>query len=196
LTDCGRPFGTSSALGAIINGKLLDINYKRIAHQHNFSIDRKRGDDLTNFPIEKARLQLTFLSSSILAATFLGYGWALNYKAPLAVPLVISFIMGFSLICTMNSLTTLLTDIFPDRVSTASAAQNLLRCLLGAVGAAVVDSMLSGMGIGWCFTFVCLIMVAAVGLLWFEYVWGMGWRQKRWRKMAEKAERERQNGVV
>jgi hypothetical protein len=35
------------------------------------------------------------------------------------------------------------------------------------------------MGIGWCFTFVCLVMVAAVGLLWVEYVWGMGWRQKR-----------------
>ena len=112
------------------------------------------------------------------------------------MPLVISFIMGFSLICTMNSLTTLLADIFPDRVSTASAAQNLLRCLLGAVGAAVVDSMLSGMGIGWCFTFVSLIMVAAVGLLWFEYIWGMGWRVKRWRKAAEEAERERQKGVV
>uniref|UniRef100_A0A093XTE4 Quinidine resistance protein 2 n=2 Tax=Talaromyces marneffei TaxID=37727 RepID=A0A093XTE4_TALMA len=193
---CFLPFGTSSALGAIINGKLLDINYKRIARQHNFSIDRKRGDDLTNFPIEKARLQLTFLWSSILAATFLGYGWALNYKAPLAVPLVMSFIMGFTLICTMNSLTTLLADIFPDRVSTASAAQNLLRCLLGAVGAAVVDSMLVRMGLGWCFTFVSLLMVAAVSLLWFEYVWGMGWRQKRWRKVAEKAERERQNGVV
>lgn len=96
----------------------------------------------------------------------------------------------------MNSLTTLLADIFPDRVSTASAAQNLLRCLLGAVGAAVVDSMLVRMGLGWCFTFVSLLMVAAVSLLWFEYVWGMGWRQKRWRKVAEKAERERQNGVV
>ncbi|KUL91527.1 hypothetical protein ZTR_01823 [Talaromyces verruculosus] len=191
-----RPFGTSSALGAIINGKLLDINYTRIARQNNFIIDRKRGDDLTNFPIEKARLQLTFLWSSILAITFLGYGWALNYKAPLAVPLVLSFIMGFSLICTMNSLTTLLADIFPDRVSTASAAQNLLRCLLGAVGAAVVDSMLEGMGIGWSFTFVSLIMVAAVGLLWFEYIWGMKWRQNRWRKVAEKVERDRQNGVV
>ncbi|KAF3393679.1 Quinidine resistance protein 1 [Talaromyces pinophilus] len=193
---CFLPFGTSSALGAIINGKLLDINYTRIARQNNFSIDRKRGDDLTNFPIEKARLQLTFLWSSILAITFLGYGWALNYKAPLAVPLVLSFIMGFSLICTMNSLTTLLADIFPDRVSTASAAQNLLRCLLGAVGAAVVDSMLEGMGIGWSFTFVSLILVAAVGLLWFEYIWGIKWRQKRWRKVAEKAERDRQNGVV
>ncbi|RAO65763.1 uncharacterized protein BHQ10_001775 [Talaromyces amestolkiae] len=193
---CFLPFGVSSAIGAVINGKLLDINYKRIARKLNFSIDRKRGDDLTNFPIEKARLQLTFLWSIVLALAFLGYGWALNYKAPLAVPLVISFLMGFTLICTMNSLTTLLADIFPDRVSTASAAQNLLRCLLGAVGAAVVDSMLSGMGVGWCYTFVFFIMIAAVGLLWFEYVWGMGWRQKRWRKVADKAERERQNGVV
>ncbi|EED24402.1 MFS transporter, putative [Talaromyces stipitatus ATCC 10500] len=193
---CFLPFGISTAIGAVINGKFLDLNYKRLARKLGMSVDRKRGDDLTNFPIEKARLQLSFLWSSILAATMLGYGWALNYKAPLAVPLVIMFIMGFTMICTMNSLTTLLTDIFPDRVSTASAAQNLLRCLLGAVGAAVVDQMLKSMGIGWCFTFMGLLILAATGLLWFEYIWGMEWRQKRWKKAAEKAKRERQNGTV
>jgi MFS family permease len=172
----------------VVNGKLLDWNYRRLAVKHGMSIDRKHGDDLTNFPIEKARIQGSLFWASLLAATFLGYGWALDYKTSLAVPLVISFILGFALICTMNSLTTLLTDIFPDRVSTASAASNLARCLLGAVGAAVVDSMIDAMGIGWCFTFTGLVMGVAVMFLWVEYKWGMQWRQKRWRKKAEKAQ--------
>ena len=63
---------------------------------------------------------------------------------------------------------------------------------MGAIGAAVVDSMLSGMGIGWCFTFVSLVMFAAVGLLWLEYIFGIRWRQKRWEKAAEKAKRQRE----
>lgn len=183
--------GVASAIGSVINGKFLDWSYKRQALRLGISIDRKRGDDLTNFPIEKARLQLSFFWAALLASAFLGYGWALNYKAPLAVPLVISFFLGFALICTMNSLSTLLTDIFPDNVSTAAAASNLLRCLLGAVGAAVVDQMLDAMGIGWCFTFMSLLLFAAISLLWCEYVWGIGWRQRRWQENAEKAERER-----
>lgn len=155
------------------------------------SIDRKRGDDLTNFPIEKARLEMSFIWSGLVGASLLGYGWALNFKAPLAVPLVMLFILGFSMICTMNGLTTLLMDIFPSRVRTASAASNLLRCILGAVGAAVVDQMLSGMGIGWCHTFVSLLIIVSVSLLWLEYMWGMQWRQRRWRNDAKKAEMAR-----
>lgn len=171
---------------------MLDWNYKRLASKLGVSTDRKRGDDLTNFPIEKARLQFSFVWCIVLFVAILGYGWALDYKAPLAVPLVISFFMGFSITSTMNSLSTLLADIFPDRVSTASAASNLLRCLLGAVGAGVVDNMLKAMGIGWTFSFIGFLILVATVLLWFEYIWGMQWRQKRWRKNAEKAEKEKE----
>lgn len=90
------------------------------------------------------------------------------------------------MVSTLNSLSTLLADIFSGQVATASAAQNLLRCLLGAVGSAVVDSMLTGMGVGWCFTFTGLMLIAALGLLLVELKWGMGWRQERWQKNAEK----------
>ena len=66
--------------------------------------------------------------------------------------------------------------------------------MLGAVGAAVIDDMLKSMGLGWCFVFVGLLMAAATGLLCAEMMWGMGWRQKRWQKMEEKkqAEKERE----
>lgn len=181
-----RPLGVSAAIGAVVNGKFLDWCYKRLAKKNGMAIDRKRGEDLTNFPIEQARLQMVFVWALTQGLLFLPYGWALQYHAHLAVPLVIQFLIGFCLVCTMNSLSTLLADIFPGQVATASAAQNLLRCLLGAVGAAVVDSMLDGMGIGWCFTFTGLMLIAAVALLWAEWKWGMSWRQQRWRQNAEK----------
>ncbi|OJJ51207.1 hypothetical protein ASPZODRAFT_56161 [Penicilliopsis zonata CBS 506.65] len=183
---CFLPLGLSSMIGAVVNGKFLDWSYKRLAKKHGMIIDRQHRQDLTHFPIETARLQMVFLWASVQSILLLPYGWALQYHANLAVPLVIQFIVGFCLVCTSNSLGTLLADIFPGQVATASAAQNLLRCLLGAVGAAVVDPMLTGMGVGWCFTFTGLVLLVSLLLLWAEMRWGMAWRQERWRQEGER----------
>lgn len=184
-----RPLGVSAALAAVLNGKILDRSYKNLAVKHGLAVDRRQCQDLTNFPIERARIRLVFVWATIQGALFLPYGWALQYKANLAVPLIIQFILGFCMVCTSNSISTLLADIFPGQVTTASAAQNLLRCLLGAVGSAVVDPMLDGMGTGWCFTFTGLMMLCSMLLLWAEVKWGMEWRQKRWRQQ-EKAKKD------
>jgi hypothetical protein len=102
----------------------------------------------------------------------------------------LQFILGFCGVIGSNSVSTLLSDIYPGSVATASAASNLLRCILGAVGAATVDNMLTGMGLGWTFIFVGLLITSATGFLCTEMTWGMGWRQKRW----QIAETKRQAG--
>ncbi|KIW05907.1 uncharacterized protein PV09_03101 [Verruconis gallopava] len=194
---CFLPLGVGAAIGAIINGRVLDFNYRRIAQRLGFAVDRKKGDDLTNFPIETARLQSVFFAQTLQVAAYLSYGWVLDRHVHLAAPLVIQFIIGFCLVIVSNSLSTLLADIYPKNVSTASAASNLFRCLLGAVGAAVVDKMLSGMGMSWAFMFVGLMLVAATSLIVIELKWGMGWRQKRWREAAEKsAKNDVEKGAV
>lgn len=128
---------------------------------------------------------------AIGVAAFIPYGWTLQQHAHLAVPLVLQFIIGFCFIASLNTLNTLLVDLFPDRAATAAAACNLVRCWLGAVGAAVISQMLSGMGWGWCFAFLGLLMGAALGLLWVENVYGMGWREKRLAKI-ERKKREKE----
>lgn len=125
---------------------------------------------------------------------FIPYGWTLQQHASVAAPLVLQFIIGFCFVAALNSLNTLLVDLFPDRAATAAAACNLVRCFLGAIGAAVIDQMLNGMGWGWCFAFLGIVMAAAMSLLWMEYVYGMGWRQKRLEKVEEKKrEQERKD---
>jgi len=153
------------------------------------TVDRKRGDNLHNFPIERARLQPVFFAQALQVAALLPYGWSLDRHASLAVPLVLQGILGFTLVVASNSISTLLTDIFPGQVSTASAASNLVRCGLGAVGAAVIDNILKSMGLGWSFIFVGLLMASTTGFLIVELTWGMGWRQKRWKKEEEEKER-------
>ncbi|EXJ59815.1 hypothetical protein A1O7_03962 [Cladophialophora yegresii CBS 114405] len=192
---CFLPLGVAAAVGAFCNGHLLDRNYSRIARKLGRTVDRKRGDDLRDFPIERARLQTVFFVQALQVAALLPYGWALERGASLAVPLVLQFLLGFSGVVASNSVSTLLSDIYPNSVATASAASNLLRCLLGAVGAATVDSMLSSMGLGWSFIFVGLLMASATGLLWAELTWGMGWRQKRWQRLEMKRQAEEEKKV-
>ena len=126
-------------------------------------------------------------------AAFLPYGWVLEQRAPLAVTLVLQFIMGLCFISALNTLNTLLVDLFPDRAATAAAACNLVRCWLGAVGAAVVDQMLVRMGWGWCFGFLGLLLAATMVLLWLENERGMQWREKRLARNERK--KNRRDGV-
>ncbi|KAJ6189286.1 hypothetical protein N7519_004194 [Penicillium mononematosum] len=188
---CFLPLGVSSCLGAVLYGKVIDYNYKRTAQRLGFPVDRKKGDDLRSFPIERTRLQTVFPTMAVGVAAFIPYGWVLQQKVHLAAPLVLQFIIGFCFVASLNCLNTLLVDLFPDRPATAASACNLVRCCLGAVGAAVISQMLSGMGWGWCFVFLGLVMAVGMGLLWVENVYGMGWREKRFLKIErKKAEKE------
>ncbi|KIW98570.1 uncharacterized protein Z519_00231 [Cladophialophora bantiana CBS 173.52] len=187
---CFLPLGIAAAIGAFCNGRLLDWNYQRMARKLGMTVDRKRGDDLHNFPVERARLQAVFPFQALQVAALVPYGWALERHASLAAPLVLQFVLGFCLVVASNSISTLLSDIYPGSVSTASAASNLVRCMLGAVGAAVVDNMLTSLGLGWCFVLVGLLMAAATAFLYIETQCGMRWRQTRWQKLEQRKEKQ------
>ena len=75
----------------------------------------------------------------------------MDQSAPLTVPLVLSFIIGLTVTGSFNVLNTLLVDLYPLSPATATAANNLVGCLMGAAGTAIIVQMIDGMGRGWCF---------------------------------------------
>lgn len=176
---CYIPFGLGASIASILNGKLLDYNYRRIAKSMNFPLVKNRHTDLRNFPIEKARLQIAFPMLSIGSLCILAFGWCLNYGVHLAAPTTILFLMGLSLTGAFNTVSTLLVDFYPMQAAKATAANNFVRCLLGAGATALIDPMLSAMGRGWCFTFISLVMLATSPLLLFEMHMGPKWREER-----------------
>lgn len=157
----------------------MDMNYKRVAMNAGFKIDIKRGDDMRNFPIEKARIQVFIGPLYVGIAAILCWGWVLEQNAPLVAPLVLSFIIGFCLTGSFNVMSTMLVDLYPMSPSTATAANNLARCLIGAAGTAVIIQMIQGMGRGWCFTFIAAVVFFTSPLLWAELKWGPKWREER-----------------
>lgn len=187
---CYIPFGAGCAIASFVNGKMLDHNYKRVARSIGFTIDRKHGDDLRHFPIERARIEPIWPMLIAGLSCYLCYGWVLEKNANLAAPLILQFFIGVFINGSFNILSTLLVDLYPQSPATATAANNLVRCFLGAGGTGIINIMIDKMGRGWCFTFIALVCIVTMPLVWVELKWGPGWREERIVRMEKEAEEE------
>ncbi|OBT60772.1 hypothetical protein VE03_09747 [Pseudogymnoascus sp. 23342-1-I1] len=172
------PFGLGAALGSWLAGKVMDRDYRIVAAQHGITVDKARGDDLTKFPIEKARFRSVWWTIGISGASVVGYGWAVEKKTSPAIPLILQFIAGTTIAMTFNLNGTLLTDIHSKAPASAQAANNIVRCAMAAGGLALLQLILDHVGTGWCFTVFGGTMLGCLGLAWVEWRFGMGWRQK------------------
>ena len=84
--------------------------------------------------------------------------------------------------CIRDSMSVMLVDNYPMSPATATAANNLCRCLMGAGGTAVIIYMIQGMGAGWCFTFVAAVVLISTPILLMLMRWGPRWRNARMEK--------------
>jgi MFS family permease len=176
---CFLAYGTGGFIAPIVTGRCMDWNYRRVARKIGFSIDRRRGDDLAKFPLELARIQVAFPFLVVGNVALLLYGWILQIEASVAVPLVLQFLMGLFLTGGFNVMSIMLVDLYPESPSTATAANNLVRCLVGAGGTATIIIMIDAMGRGWAFTFLSLVVFATTPVFWVLIKWGPGWREER-----------------
>lgn len=190
---CYLPYGAGCFGAAIGQGYMLDWNYRRVAKKIGFSIDKKRGDDLSHFPIEKARILPLYFFVSIGLIAMVVYGWVLELRPSVAAPLCLTFLIGLCITGSFGILNTLIVDLSPEAPATAVAANNFVRCEMGAAATAVIELMIGAMGTGWCFTFLALLPLACSPILWAETKYGIRWReekrQKRERKRVEKEEK-------
>ncbi|TDZ54894.1 Itaconate transport protein [Colletotrichum trifolii] len=176
---CYLPYGAGCCAASLGQGYVLDWNYRRIARKIGFTIDHKRGDDLSRFPIEKARLQPVYPAVVVGLVTLVAYGWVLQVETSAAAPLVLQSIIGLTITGSFSIMNTLIVDLFPEAPATATAANNLVRCTMGAVGTAVIEYMISGMGRGWSFTFLAALCAVLSPMLFVVVTRGPRWRNER-----------------
>lgn len=152
-TDIGLCFlsiGGGMLIGTISSGKLLNRDYVAIREQlvrkaqgdseKLSAVDVKAIEKDVSFPIEKARMRSVPTYTAVFSACVIGYGWCLQSKVSIAVPLVLQFfsesslrflcysidamsayVVGFTFIGVMNTTQTLLVDILPSQGSSVSA---------------------------------------------------------------------------
>ncbi|KXH68327.1 major facilitator superfamily transporter [Colletotrichum salicis] len=183
---CYLPYGAGCVVASLGQGYVLDWNYRRIASHIGFAIDRRRGDDLLKFPIEKARLQPVYPAVGVGLAALTAYGWVLHFEVGgVAAPLVLQGVIGLTITGSFSVMNTLIMDLFPDAPATATAANNLVRCTMGAVGTAVIEYMIRGMGRGWSFTFLAALCAVLSPMMFLIAKKGPVWRNGR--QMREEA---------
>ena len=167
-------------IGGIIAGKLVDRNYAKIAGKCNADVDRKKGDNLKGFPIERARYRncLPFILFEV--ALIVGYGWAVQSHVHPSVPLIMQFLICATSTLLTHTSTSLLVDIFPEMSSTASASGQIMRCGLSAASAAILQPLVDAVGRGWYFTiFALFVGISGLVSVVTSRSKGMQWRQKR-----------------
>ncbi|THY53701.1 MFS general substrate transporter [Aureobasidium pullulans] len=182
---CFIPFGMGCLIAPILGGRALDWNFRRLALKHGFPVDKKRATDLKDFPLEKARIQVTWPLVVVGDAALLCYGWVMHVETNLAAPLVLLFFIGLCLTGAFNCNSVMLIDLYPLSPSTATAANNLVRCFMGAGGTAIIIIMIESMGRGWCFTFIAAVVMLFSPILWVLEKYGQGWRNARTQRLEE-----------
>lgn len=188
---CYLPTGFATMVSSIAQGFLLDWNYRRTARKLGFKVDKKRGDDLRNFPIERVRIQIITPCVFLGMVAYIGFGWALEVQTHVAVPLVCSFFIGLFITGSFQVINILIVDLYPEAPATATAANNLTRCLFGAVATAVIEYMIKGIGRGWSYTIIAMIFTVFSPTLWFIQKYGPTWREERRLKRLARLEKEK-----
>jgi MFS family permease len=173
------PIGVGSVLSAFTTGRLVDWNYRRWCAKLNVPVVKNRKTDLTNFPIERARLEVVLPLFFVAVAFIIAYGWVLTKKISVAVPVVLLFFTGYTLTSSFQVLNVLMVDIYPGKPSVATAANNFVRCEIGAVFSAILLPLVDSIGWGWAYTLLALLFVGFVPMLLFVMQKGPKWRKKR-----------------
>jgi multidrug resistance protein len=194
------PFGVGGLLSALTTGRIVDANFRRHARRLGLPVGRKTAGgkrvhkevDLTHFPIERARLEVAVPAMLVGAGGLLAYGWMVSRSVPIAAPCAVLLLVGYSITAGFNCMAILLVDLYPGKPATATAANNLVRCWMGAAAAAGVVPLVDAVGFGWTSTVAAGVWVGFMpmlaGLMW----WGPRWRREARERMERKEMRERE----
>ncbi|KAH7338906.1 MFS general substrate transporter [Rhizoctonia solani] len=190
---CFITYGVGGTLGSVVMGKLLDYDWRKMEERlisDSVSASKQVGGeenraekgtkpDKQDLPIEHTRLKRAPIFFVIEIAASIGYGWSIQQKAHIAVPLILQFIVGFVGMAIMTITQTILVDMYPVQGSSITASNNIVRCLLGAGTISIQDPLINAINPGWTYVLFCGVCLLTVPLFIIEWRYGPMWRGKR-----------------
>ncbi|EED18835.1 MFS efflux transporter, putative [Talaromyces stipitatus ATCC 10500] len=183
------PIGLGTILSSFTNGWAIDWNFRRIAARTGGMPSVKNGkQDLTMFPIERSRLQIAIPSAISGAVCIAAYGWLLHFEMPLKVAILFLFLIGYFMTASYNVMNLLIVDLNYEAPATATAANNFVRCFIGAASTAGIIPLLEYMGRGPSYTILAAICASMTPLSIVVYIFGLHWRNERDARKADSTE--------
>ncbi|ORY25281.1 major facilitator superfamily domain-containing protein [Naematelia encephala] len=179
---CYLPSGFGAVIAGLTNGRQIDYYYRR--EEKRVGGDYRKKGEL--FKIDRVRIMCIFPYMACFIVATIALGWCLEAKAPLAATLVVNFFVGLGT-GTISTATVYGQDLLPGKGGAVSASLNLVRCIFGAVGTAIVQIIYNAIGAGWTMVLFSGICLAALPLPLLVIRNAGSWRIHR----AEKAEGKR-----
>ncbi|KAG6361673.1 hypothetical protein INS49_009900, partial [Diaporthe citri] len=163
-TQVGLTFtanGVGSMVGTLITGWILDMDYRRVKSSHEAKTTKQRR----SWAQTKRSLRQSL--ERMQCISIIAFGWSVHYapRVHIAVPIITTFVTGWTAVSTQSIIMTYLVDVYSDRSAAASASLNLARCLFAAGGTSFIMPMVNSVGAGLAFTICAIVQgVALCGL--------------------------------
>lgn len=174
---CYLPLGFGSLVSRWSAGKLFDYNFRRHARLLGQPLDLTRQQAIELFPIERIRLEVCIPMVYISCGTVMAYAWAIETRSSLAGIEVALFFLGLFFSGVQQGLNMLVIDTHADTPATATAANNLFRCLVSAGGTAIAPLMIEKIGVGFMGVFISGVWLCFSSCLWLVLFRGKKWRE-------------------
>jgi multidrug resistance protein len=126
--------GMGSLLSSLTMGHVVDWNFRRHAKVMGMTINKGKQQDLSNFPVERVRMQIVIPGHIIGIFGLIAFGWTVKFQTHIAGPEIALFVIGFGISTAFNITNGLLIDLHRDQPAAATAAVNFARCLMSAGG--------------------------------------------------------------
>ena len=191
---CFLPNGLGCVAGSLVTGFFLDRHFKALETEYRSKGDFSPEENVSSssdFPFVRSRMKLMphFSIGLILCLGFYGPSFEFNDlrrqdTANLTAPLLLQFSIAFTVTAIFNINSTLLIDCFLKQPASATALNNLFRCLAGAAGVSVIQPMIDSIKIMKAFLVVTGLVALFTPVIWAEWKWGDRWRRQRENKSA------------
>ncbi|CEP61207.1 Qdr3p LALA0_S02e09142g [Lachancea lanzarotensis] len=159
------PNSVTYIIASIYGGRWVDNLLNRYKQKHGFLAP-------------EARISWNVVTAAVsFPISLLIFGWCLDKKQHWVTPLVGTALFGFASMMTIGATVSYLVDSLPGKGATGVALNNLIRQMFAATAVFVTEPMLKGMGVGWAFTMLAFIVIAASSVLVILKIKGDYWRE-------------------
>ncbi|KAI0478150.1 major facilitator superfamily domain-containing protein [Xylaria cf. heliscus] len=172
------PLAAGSVVAVLLVGKALNWNFQRHAKRLKITVNKGQLMDLSEFPIERARIEVLVLPFLLSVLVITAWGWTVENRVSIGVVVVLVFLLGLGLSGVASVFSALITDIRPEKASAASASNNIIKFLLGAAMSAAIEPLISAVEPGKAFSIIASFYVVVSPCLVVVIRKGMKWRQE------------------
>lgn len=165
--------GLSFIAGGV--GNMLGLAY--VGFLSDNLIKRRKARGLEHQPELRLHLIISVPSALTLGLGLICYGWTADQHIHWIAPMIGTGIMGFGMIGIFMSVQTYLVDVYTTYAASVTAANAVLRSLLGALLPLCGLQLYESIGLGWGNTLLGLIALLLAPVPWMFYLYGGRIRQ-------------------